>query len=107
MRAAVAAQGTQTRMNGWRMMGIKHYYNENDPFCAEMLRQFIKAKLIPGGVVDDRSIIDVRAGDLKGFTQHHFFAGLGGWAFALRYAGWPQSRPIVTGSCPCQPWSAA
>jgi DNA (cytosine-5)-methyltransferase 1 len=45
--------------------------------------------------------------DLKGFTQCHFFAGIGVWSLALRLSGWPDDRPIWTGSCPCQPFSAA
>lgn len=32
---------------------------------------------------------------------------LGGWAYALDLAGWPRDRPVWTGSCPCQPFSAA
>lgn len=45
--------------------------------------------------------------DLAGYTQCHFFAGVGVWSYALRRAGWPDSRPVWTGSCPCQPFSAA
>ncbi|MGN4108782.1 DNA cytosine methyltransferase [Burkholderia gladioli] len=41
------------------------------------------------------------------YTQCHFFAGLGGWSRALRLAGWPDDRPVWTGSCPCQPFSVA
>ncbi|MBM7131579.1 DNA cytosine methyltransferase [Dyella mobilis] len=65
------------------------------------------ADLIPRGDVDTRSIEDVVPNDLKGYTQCHFFAGLGGWAFALEIAGWPRGRRVWTGSCPCQPFSAA
>lgn len=81
------------------------YYNEIDPFAAQWLRNLIAANLIASGEVDERSIVDVRADDLKGFTQCHFFAGLGGWPIALRLARWPDSRPVWTGSCPCQPYS--
>ena len=45
--------------------------------------------------------------DLKGFTQCHFFAGIGGWSYALRLAGWPDDRPAWTGSPPCTPFSTA
>ena len=45
--------------------------------------------------------------DLAGYTQCHFFAGIGVWSYALRRAGWADSRPVWTGSCPCQPFSAA
>jgi DNA (cytosine-5)-methyltransferase 1 len=58
-------------------------------------------------VVDERSICDVDSADLADFTQCHFFAGIGVWSLALRRAGWPDDRPVWTGSCPCQPFSAA
>jgi len=83
------------------------YYNEIEPYAAEWLRNLIKAGHIPHGEVDTRSIIDVAPDDIRGFTQCHFFAGIGGWGLALRLAGWPDDRPIWTGSCPCQPFSVA
>lgn len=85
----------------------KAYYNEIDPFCVEWLRNLIKAGLIADGVVDNRSIVDVTPSDLKEFTQCHFFAGIGVWSYALRRAGWRDDRQVWTGSCPCQPFSAA
>jgi len=83
------------------------YYNEIDLYAAEWLRNLIKAGYIPNGEVDTRSIVDVPPDDLRGFTQCHFFAGIGGWGYALRLSGWPDDRPIWTGSCPCQPFSVA
>ena len=83
------------------------YYNEIDPFSAEWLRRLIAEGLIPAGEVDERSIIEVTADDLRGFRQAHFFAGIGGWPLAARLAGWPDDRPLWTGSCPCQPFSVA
>jgi DNA (cytosine-5)-methyltransferase 1 len=83
------------------------YYNEIDPYAAEWLRNLIKAGLIAPGEVDQRSIEDVLPTDLLGFTQCHFFAGIGVWSAALRGAGWPDDRPVWTGSCPCQPFSTA
>ena len=77
------------------------YYNEIDPFAAQWLRELIKAGHIAPGEVDTRSI------ENAGFTQCHFFAGIGTWSYALRCAGWPDDRPVWTGSCPCQPFSAA
>jgi DNA (cytosine-5)-methyltransferase 1 len=62
------------------------YYNENEPFAAQWLRNLITAGHIAAGVVDDRSIVDVQPDDLKGFAQCHFFAGIGGWSYALRLA---------------------
>ena len=83
------------------------YYNEFDPYAAQWLRNLIAAGHIVPGDVDERSIKDVKADDLKGYTQAHFFAGIGGWSYALRSAGWPDDRPVWTGSCPCQPFSVA
>lgn len=84
-----------------------NYYNEIDPFAADWLRELIKAGVISPGEVDERSIEDVAPVDLRGFSQCHFFAGIGVWSYALRQAGWPDDRPVWTGSCPCQPFSAA
>ncbi|WP_186056537.1 DNA cytosine methyltransferase [Burkholderia gladioli] len=83
------------------------YYNEIDPYAAQWLRNLIAAGHIAPGDVDERSIEDVRPDDLRGYTQCHFFAGIGVWSYALRRAGWPDERPVWTGSCPCQPFSAA
>lgn len=83
------------------------YYNENEPYVAAWLRNLIAAGHVPAGDVDERSICEVRSDDLRGYAQCHFFAGIGGWAYAARLAGWPDDRPIWTGSCPCQPFSAA
>ena len=83
------------------------YYNEIDPYAAQWLRNLIEEKLIADGDVDERSIEDVRPNDLRGYTQCHFFAGIGVWSHALRNAGWSDDRPVWTGSCPCQPFSSA
>lgn len=83
------------------------YYNEHDIYAAQWLRNLIAAGHIAPGDVDERSIEDVRPSDLAGYTQCHFFAGIGVWSLALRRAGWPDDRPVWTGSCPCQPFSAA
>jgi DNA (cytosine-5)-methyltransferase 1 len=86
---------------------MKAYYNENDPKAAEWLRQLIAGGHIADGEVDEKSILDVEPADLAGFRQCHFFAGIGGWSYALRLAGWPDDRPVWTGSPPCQPFSVA
>lgn len=83
------------------------YYNEIDPFAAQWLRNLIAGGHIATGEVDERSIEDVTPDDLRGFTQCHFFAGIGVWSHSLRLAGWPDDKPVWTGSCPCQPFSAA
>lgn len=83
------------------------YYNEIDPYAAQWLRNLIAAGHIAPGDVDERSIVDVQPDDLTGYTQCHFFAGIGGWSYAARLAGFPDDRPLWTGSCPCQPFSVA
>ncbi|WP_454862505.1 DNA cytosine methyltransferase [Paraburkholderia fungorum] len=83
------------------------YYNELNPYAAQHLRNLISAGHIADGDVDERDIRDVRPDDLRGYVQCHFFAGIGGWPLALRLAGWPDERPVWTGSAPCQPFSAA
>ncbi|WP_337064415.1 DNA cytosine methyltransferase [Serratia marcescens] len=83
------------------------YYNEIDPYAAQWLRNLIAAGHIAPGDVDERSIEDVKPDDLRNYTQCHFFAGIGVWSYALRNAGWPDDKPVWTGSCPCQPFSAA
>ena len=84
-----------------------NYYNENDKFASNWLCELITAKLIPDGDVDDRSIIDVEPSDIKSYTQCHFFAGIGGWSYALELSGWDADRPVWSGSCPCQSLSCA
>jgi DNA (cytosine-5)-methyltransferase 1 len=86
---------------------MRAYYNDSDPFKCEVVREAIKAGAIAPGEVDERSIADVKPTDLMGYTQCHFFAGGGFWSLALRQAGWPDDRPVWTGSCPCPSFSAA
>jgi DNA (cytosine-5)-methyltransferase 1 len=83
------------------------YYNENDPKAAAWIRELIKQNLIPQGEVDERSITEINPRDIDSFAQAHFFAGICGWPLALQLAGWPATRPVWTGSCPCQPFSTA
>jgi DNA (cytosine-5)-methyltransferase 1 len=83
------------------------YYNEFNPEAAAWMRELIKRKLIADGEVDERSITDVQADDVRGFVQCHFFAGIGGWSYALRLAGIPDDYPLWTASLPCQPFSVA
>ena len=83
------------------------YYNDFDAGACAWLRELIRRGLIAPGDVDERSILDVSADDLRGYAQCHFFAGIGGWSYALRLAGWPDDKPVWTGSPPCQPFSSA
>lgn len=83
------------------------YYNDNEPTACAWLRELIKDGLITDGEVDERSIVDVRPDDVRGFRRVHLFAGIGGWDYALQLAGWPDDEPVWTASFPCQPFSTA
>lgn len=78
-------------------------YNEIDEYAADWLSNLITAGQLPPGKVDRRSIKELEGHDCGETT--HLFAGIGGWPFALRLAGWPDDQPVWTGSCPCQPFS--
>lgn len=84
-----------------------NYYNEFDKGAAAWLRELISQELIPFGYVDERSITEVTGSDVQGFTQCHFFAGIGGWSYALQLAGVNPKTKLWTGSPPCQPFSNA
>ena len=83
------------------------FYNEIAAYPAAWTRNLIAAGHVADGVVDERSIVELDATELVGFEQCHFFAGISGWSYALRLAGWPDDRPAWTASCPCQPFSTA
>lgn len=83
------------------------YYNDVEPFCCEVLRARIADGRLPKGFVDERRIEDVRPDDLVGYTQCHFFAGIGGFPLGLRLGGMPDDFPIWTGGFPCQGISSA
>lgn len=83
------------------------FYNDIDPFACEWLRWLIKAGEIPDGDVDSRSICDITADEVRGYTQCHWFAGISGWSVALGLSGWSPTERVWTGSCPCPPFSAA
>ncbi len=84
-----------------------NFYNDNDPKIIHWLDALMRNGLIPQGHIDNRNIEDITADELDGLTQCHFFAGIGGWSYALELAGWPSDAPVWTGSCPCQPFSVA
>lgn len=67
----------------------------------------MKAGVIAEGEIDGRSIEDIQPNELVRFAQVHLFCGIAGWSYALRLAGWPDDRPVWTGSCPCQSFSTA
>ena len=81
------------------------YYNESDRYCCGWLQNLMDAGHITPGKIDDRSIVDVRADDIRGYDRVHCFAGIGGWDYALSLSGY--IGPVWTGSCPCQPFSVA
>jgi DNA (cytosine-5)-methyltransferase 1 len=84
-----------------------NYYNDNDPKACAWLRELIADGHLPPGYVDERSIIEIKADELRGYDQCHFFAGVGFWSLALQWAGLGTTPGIWTGSCPCQPFSCA
>jgi DNA (cytosine-5)-methyltransferase 1 len=86
---------------------VKAFYNEIDAYCCDWLSNLMDAGEITPGKIDERPIQEISPDDLRGYDRAHFFAGVGGWDIALRLAKWPDDRPVWTGSCPCQPFSAA
>jgi DNA (cytosine-5)-methyltransferase 1 len=85
---------------------LRAYYNEIDPYAAQWLRNLMDEGWITKGDVDERSIEYVRPNDLTGYDRVHFFAGIGVRDYALNQAGYGRNK-AWTGSCPCQPFSAA
>ncbi|KKN01558.1 hypothetical protein LCGC14_1126560 [marine sediment metagenome] len=83
------------------------YYNDNDRYCCDVLRARIADGNLPRGFVDERDISEVSAEGIKKYAQAHFFAGIGGWPYAVELSDWPADEPIWTASCPCQPISGA
>jgi len=84
---------------------MRAYYNEIDFYCCDWLQNLMDAGHITPGRIDERSIVDVSPDDVAGYERVHFFAGIGGWDHALSLCG--HVGPVWTGSCPCQPFSAA
>jgi len=85
---------------------VTAWYNEHNPYAAAWLRNMQAAGQISPGTVDERDVQRVPA-DAPNASWCHWFAGIGGWDLALRWAGWPATAEIWTGSCPCTPFSVA
>ena len=83
------------------------FYNDNEKFVCNWMRNLIEAGLISSGVVDERGIEETKPKELGSYTRVHLFAGIAGWDYALHLAGWPDELQVWTGSCPCQPFSVA
>lgn len=71
------------------------------------MRELISAGYITAGDVVHADIATLRAEQFAECNRVHLFAGIAGWDVALTRAGWPDSVPVMTGSCPCQPFSSA
>jgi len=82
-------------------------YNEIDDHAVHWLRALIFEGHVAPGRVERTGIEHLRPEHIANAKQAHFFAGIGVWSHALRLAGWPDDRPVWTGSCPCQPFSDA
>lgn len=82
-------------------------YNDIEPYAAQWTRNLSAAGEIAAGVVDERSIRDLKPADVASYRQFHAFSGIGVWSRALRDAGWPDDVPVWSGSAPCQPISQA
>lgn len=87
--------------------GEMNFYNDNDKKACAWLRELIAQGHLPPGTVDERSILEIKADELKEYAQCHFFAGVGFWSLALQWAGLGSTPGIWTGSCPCQTFSCA
>ena len=86
---------------------MNHYYNDNDKYVAQWIRNLIDRGAIPKGYVDERSIKEIEPKDVEQYTQCHFFAGVAGWPEAFRLAGLSPKRSVWSGSPPCPSFSPA
>ena len=83
------------------------YYNDNEPYCCDVLRARIADGSLPAGDVDGRDIRSVQPDELASYRQIHLFAGIGGFALGLKWADWPEQIGVLTGGFPCKQTSVA
>ncbi len=83
------------------------YYNDFDQKCCALLRYQVEQGSLPFGYVDERSITDVKAEEIKQYRQVHLFAGIGAFPLGFKLAGLPDDLFIYTGGFPCQDLSVA
>jgi DNA (cytosine-5)-methyltransferase 1 len=82
-------------------------YNDFDSKACAWLRELVKEGQLPRGDVIEKPFQDLTYDQIAGRKQCHWFAGIGGWPYALKLAGWPATQPVWTASLPCQPFSQA
>ena len=83
------------------------FYNDNEPYCCNVLRARIADGSLPDGHVSQQDVRAVQPEQLIGYRHIHLFAGIGGFPLGFKWAGWPEWLSIVTGGPPCQPTSVA
>lgn len=83
------------------------FYNDNDPKVCAWVEELMKEGLVMQGDVVCAPIQEIKSHEIKKYVRVHLFCGIAGWDYALRLAKWPESRQVVTCSCPCQPYSTA
>ncbi|MGL9772923.1 MAG: hypothetical protein ACR5LG_00540 [Sodalis sp. (in: enterobacteria)] len=66
---------------------MRTWYNNTVHYAGQWLRNLIAAGHIAPGDADECSIEEIKLDKLQGYTQCHFFAGIGTWSYTLRKAG--------------------
>lgn len=80
-------------------------YTDINPVNMDWIRYLVKEQLLPDGDCVRCDMKDFDYDLLDYYPQCHFFAGIGGWPYALAIANVPTDWKVWTGSCPCQPFS--